>query len=72
MACLNPADIKQLDSKLHQRAIESLADDLQLPIEEVAAKYEEIRISIIRTAKIKDFIPVLIAKKIRRQYKNFE
>lgn len=71
MAYLNPPDINQLDSKLHKRAIESLATDLQLPVEEVAAKYEEIRISIIHSAKIKDFIPVLIAKKIRRQYKSW-
>jgi hypothetical protein len=71
MACLNPADIHQLDSKRHKRAVESLADDLQLPIEEVASKYEEIRISISHSAKIKDFIPVLIVKKIRRQYKSF-
>jgi len=68
---LNPANINQLDSKRHRRAIESLASDLQLPIEEVAKKYEEIRISISPSAKIKDFIPVLIAKKIRRQYKRF-
>jgi hypothetical protein len=60
----------QHEQKRHQITIQAIATDLQLPVEEIAAHYEAILVTLSATAKVKDYLPVLIAKKIRRQYMN--
>ena len=60
----------QYEKQRHQHAIQAIAADLQLPIEEVAARYEAILMKLSVKAKVKDYLPVLIAKQIRRHYKS--
>jgi hypothetical protein len=72
MALNHSAQCSQHERWRHQCAIQAIAKDLQLPTEEVAACYEAILITLGTKAKVREYLPVLIAKKIHRQYKNLK
>lgn len=69
---VNPylVDCGQREQLRHRLVIDALANELQLPVGEVATEYESILITLGSSAKVKDYLPVLIAKKIRLQHKS--
>lgn len=69
MAMPYPIDIGHREQLRHRHVINALASELQLPFGEVAAQYESMLNALSSTAKVKDYLPVLIAKRIRLQHK---
>jgi uncharacterized protein (DUF2126 family) len=53
------------DRKKHFGAIQSLADDLHRPVPEVVQMYEEILEHLQDQARITDYLPILVSKKVR-------
>jgi hypothetical protein len=54
----------------HVAAIQALAQDLQRPPEEVAAVYQCELLRLAAGATVTDFLPVLVAKRVRRMYQH--
>jgi hypothetical protein len=50
----------------HRGAIESLAQELALPLETVAARYEALLHEMLMGAQVVDYLPVLVAKQLRK------
>lgn len=53
------------EASLHQRAIESLAAHSHISKDRIAELYESELVKIKKTAKIKDFLSVLVIKKVK-------
>lgn len=49
------------------KAIESLARELDLPLEQVEKVYREQAAAIEADARIKQFVPVLVARRVRSE-----
>jgi hypothetical protein len=59
-------DRDPLQDPRHRGAIESLAQELALPLEMVATRYEALLREMLRDARVVDFLPVLVAKQLRK------
>lgn len=53
------------DQRKHLNQIRSLAHDLQRPIQEIVPLYENLLEELRRYARIPDFLPVIVSKKVR-------
>lgn len=52
----------------HVAAIQALADTIQRPVDEIAAVYQCELVQLGAHAVVTDFLPVLVAKRVRRVY----
>jgi len=50
----------------HQRAIESLAEESQVPVNEVARLYEDARAELETGARIRNFLGIFALRKVRK------
>jgi uncharacterized protein DUF3562 len=50
----------------HQRAIESLAEESQVPVNEIARLYEDARAELEAGARIRSFIGIFALRKVRK------
>ena len=50
----------------HQRAIESLAEESQVPVNEVARLYEDARAELEAGARIRNFLGIFALRKVRK------
>ncbi len=55
------------ESEVHARAIERLAQELNLPVQEVQRSYSEVLNTLKRDATIKVFLPVLVSKCVKER-----
>jgi hypothetical protein len=55
------------NASAQRRAIERLARETELPIDEVAALYELERRALDETAKVKRFLPIFALRSVREQ-----
>lgn len=53
------------DEKQHAAAIEALARDLRVRREEVRGVYQALLADIGQTARIKDYLPIFISRKVK-------
>jgi hypothetical protein len=53
----------------HALSITQLAQELALPLENVAALYEAVLRELLVDARIGDYLPILAAKRVRAHYK---
>lgn len=53
---------------LHIAAIQALADTIQRPVDEIAAVYQCELVQLGAHAVVTDYLPVLVAKRVRRLY----
>ena len=58
------------DRRQHHRAIESVARDVERPVEEVQPLYESQLASLRREARVKDFLSVLASRYVRLALKH--
>jgi hypothetical protein len=49
----------------HQRAIESLAEESQVPVNEVARLYEDARAELEAGARVRSFLGIFALRKVR-------
>jgi hypothetical protein len=54
----------------HAVSIQELAQELALPLEKVAARYEAVLRELMVDARIADYLPILAAKRVRAHYKS--
>lgn len=57
------------DLQRHLRSMVSIAEDCAQPLDEVAPLYETVLAQLAFHARIRDFLPVLVSKKIKEIYK---
>ncbi len=60
------------ESELHSRAIETLARDTGTTAEEVVPLYEMELVKLKETARINDFLTVLVSRRVRETLKRGE
>jgi uncharacterized protein (DUF2126 family) len=59
------ADDKEYDQ--HARAIQKLAQELGVPVEEVNRSYREILEVLKREAKVRAFLPILVSRSVKEK-----
>jgi uncharacterized protein (DUF2126 family) len=59
------ADEKEYDQ--HARAIQKLAQELGVPVEEVNRSYREILEVLKREAKVRAFLPILVSRSVKER-----
>lgn len=60
-----------LDEK-HQRAIEAIAEELNLPVPHVEPVYAEVLGELETQASISMFLPILASKKVKHIFRNHQ
>ena len=55
------------DQIQHVGQIRSLANDLQRPIPEIVSLYEDVLEDLRAYARVPDFLPVIVSKKVRER-----
>ncbi len=65
-----PTDQEEAEARLHQIAIQSLAQELRRPVEFVRVIYEREYLALKRGARVNDFISVFAARRARRQLRD--
>ena len=55
------------ESEIHARAIERLAQELDLPLSDVQRSYNEVLNTLKREATIKTFLPVLVSRSVKER-----
>jgi len=61
-ACLYDNDT---DRKLHTSAIQMIAREFKVPVEEIQGLYETMLGSLKETARVKDFLAVLVSRNVK-------
>jgi hypothetical protein len=56
----------EADRQRHRRAIESTAQELDCSVDEVEEFYEEVLKGMASKARIRDYLPILVAKSVKR------
>lgn len=56
----------EAERKQHRGYIEAMAMELQRPVEEIALFYEDELMAMAARAWIRDYLPILVAKNVRR------
>lgn len=51
----------------HTNTIEHLAEELHRPVQEIALLYVELLAPMLKRASVFDYLPLLVAKRIKRQ-----
>lgn len=57
------------ERKQHSRTIQRLAEDLLIPEEEIQLLYETVLCSLIETARVKDYLAILVYRKVKAMLK---
>lgn len=57
------------ERRREQREIEAIARDLQRPATEIAQLYADLYARLKAQARVSDFLPVLVARKVRDRYR---
>jgi hypothetical protein len=65
MMIMRPAAPQRHDSVAHQRNIEALAREAQVPIEEVTSLYARALAALTAGAQITSFLPLLTTRQVR-------
>lgn len=60
-----PAYENDEERKRHLQHIEAMAAELQRSVQEVENCYEAVLARLLRQARIRDYLPVLVAKQVR-------
>jgi hypothetical protein len=55
-----------MDMRKHMRFIESIAEEMQQSIQEIVPLYDEVLEALRARARIEDYLPILVAKRVRR------
>jgi len=55
------------EHELHERAIERLARELNLPVPDVQRSYHEVLNDLKKDATIKTFLPLLVSKNVKER-----
>jgi hypothetical protein len=58
------------EQKQHASTVKSLAEEVAGPVHEVANIYESVLLEYKDNAKIKDYLPVLVSKKVKQLYRD--
>ncbi len=58
------------DKEKHRSVIQSIADELDRPMHEIAGMYEEILKDLRTQAVIDDYLPVLVSKRVKQAYRH--
>lgn len=56
-------------NRRHSESIEAIAQELELPVDDVAPRYEAVLRELMAEAQIGDYLPILVAKRVRAQYR---
>jgi hypothetical protein len=62
----DPAEPSSLDEPVHAHAIQALAVETRLPLERVGNLYAVELKRLLPGARIKDYLPVLISRRVRQ------
>lgn len=54
----------------HLQSVKALAEEIDLPVEEVSQMYASTLESLKTSARIQDYLPVLASKKVRDQVRH--
>lgn len=57
------------DRQRHLGSMRAIADELHRPIDEIAGLYEEVLAQMRAHARIPDYLPVLVSKKVRQLFR---
>lgn len=57
------------DKDRHFGIIQTLAEEISMPVDDVSEVYEEVLENLKRQARIVDYLPVLVAKKVKEIYR---
>ena len=63
---INPLDDKK-EYDQHARAIQKLAQELGVPVEEVNRQYREILEVLKKEAKVRAFLPILVSRSVKER-----
>ena len=66
-ACQYENDVEE---RLHLRAIQMLAQELELPEKEIRGLYEEILCDIAQQARIRDYLVILASRGVKDSIRN--
>ena len=55
----------ETDRKVHSGAIQMLAREFKVPVEEIQGLYETMLGSLKETARVKDFLAVLVSRNVK-------
>ena len=58
------------DQITHLNQMQRLATDLQRPIPEIVSLYEDVLANLRAYARVPDFLPIIVSKKVREHCKN--
>ncbi|MFY9268790.1 MAG: DUF3562 domain-containing protein [Candidatus Manganitrophaceae bacterium] len=58
-------DAEEKEKARHQSAIRMLSRDLGIPAHEIGALYEGVLEELKRTARVKDYLPILASRQVR-------
>ena len=58
------------DQVRHLRNIETLAKEMDLPVQEIEPLYEDILAHMKLKARIHEYLPILVSKRVRHMLKN--
>jgi Protein of unknown function (DUF3562) len=56
----------QTEQKKHRQSVENLAGYLDMPRERVVAVYEQELVLMGRIARIRDYLPILVSRRVKR------
>jgi hypothetical protein len=57
---------------LHARAMQELAEELKLPLEEIRPVYEYHLAQLCGSARVRNFLPVLVIRRVRRAVRQYD
>jgi len=62
--------VQEKEHTRHSETIRKLAEELEVPIEEVKRSYDEI-LESFKSATIKDYVPIFVSRCVRERLKHF-
>lgn len=57
------------DWQRHRSSMQAIAEEIQRPVDEIAELYEEVLKQLREHARIADYLPVLVTKKVKQIYR---
>lgn len=67
MDALTLEQIPKVDLEKHQRTLQAMAAELAVPVDELAGLYESVLGRMWDGAAVRDFLPVFVAREVRRR-----
>ena len=58
------------EKQRHIAAMNSIAQEFQVPVREIIGLYEHVLIDYKARAKVEDYLPVLVYKRVKAMYRN--